>query len=44
MGEYLYLDSGTLTPLLRKMETKGFLTRTRSKEDERTVRHYFHYG
>ena len=28
---------GTLTPLLRKMETKGFLTRTRSKEDERTV-------
>lgn len=37
LGEYLYLDSGTLTPLLRKMETKGFLTRTRSKEDERTV-------
>lgn len=36
LGEYLYLDSGTLTPLLRKMETKGFLTRTRSKEDERT--------
>lgn len=37
LGEYLYLDSGTLTPLLRKMEAKGFLTRTRSKEDERTV-------
>lgn len=37
LGEYLYLDSGTLTPLLRKMEAKGFLSRTRSKEDERTV-------
>ena len=37
LGEYLYLDSGTLTPLLRKMEAKGFLTRERSKADERTV-------
>ncbi len=37
LGEYLYLDSGTLTPLLRKMEAKGFLTRERSKRDERTV-------
>lgn len=37
LGEYLYLDSGTLTPLLRKMEAKGFLTRERSKSDERTV-------
>lgn len=37
LGEFLYLDSGTLTPLLRKMEAKGFLSRTRSKEDERTV-------
>lgn len=34
----LYLDSGTLTPLLKKMEEKGWLTRTRSKEDERIVR------
>ena len=34
----LYLDSGTLTPLLKKMEEKGWLTRTRSKEDERVVR------
>lgn len=33
----LYLDSGTLTPLLKKMEEKGWLTRTRSKEDERSV-------
>lgn len=37
LGEYLYLDSGTLTPLLRKMEGKGFLTRERSRADERTV-------
>lgn len=37
LGEHLYLDSGTLTPLLRKMEAKGYLTRVRSKEDERTV-------
>lgn len=34
----LYLDSGTLTPLLKKMEEKGWLKRTRSKEDERIVR------
>lgn len=37
LGEYLYLDSGTLTPLLRKLEVKGFLKRERSKVDERTV-------
>jgi len=37
LGEYLYLDSGTLTPLLRKMEAKGYLSRERSKTDERTV-------
>ena len=37
LGEHVYLDSGTLTPLLRKMEAKGFLTRRRSKEDERAV-------
>jgi len=35
MGERLYLDSGTLTPLLKKMEEKGLLTRSRSSEDER---------
>lgn len=33
----LFLDSGTLTPLLKKMEENGWLTRTRSKEDERSV-------
>jgi len=33
----LYLDTGTMTPLLRKMEQNGLITRTRSKEDERVV-------
>lgn len=38
LGERLYLDSGTLTPLLKKMEADGLVTRERSKEDERNVR------
>lgn len=37
LGKTLFLDSGTLTPLLKKMEAQGLLVRTRSKEDERTV-------
>ena len=37
LGNKLYLDSGTLTPLLKKMEVKGLLTRQRSKEDERNL-------
>lgn len=37
MGACLYLDSGTLTPLLKKLESKGFLTRSRSAEDERIL-------
>jgi len=37
LGEILYLDSGTLTPLLKKLEKKGYITRTRSQEDEREV-------
>ena len=37
LGEELYLDSGTLTPLLKKMEAKGLLTRRRSAEDERSL-------
>ena len=37
LGEKLFLDSGTLTPLLKKMEGQGFLTRTRGGKDERTV-------
>ena len=37
LGKRLFLDSGTLTPLLKKMEGQGLIVRTRSKEDERTV-------
>jgi DNA-binding MarR family transcriptional regulator len=37
LGEQLYLDSGTLTPLLKKLEAKGYISRERSKEDERTL-------
>ena len=37
LGERLYLDSGTLTPLLKKLEAKGFITRRRSSEDERSL-------
>ena len=35
LGEKLFLDSGTLTPLLKNLEKKGFVTRQRSKVDER---------
>ena len=31
------MDSGTLTPVLKKLEHKGYLSRTRSKEDERSL-------
>ncbi|MFG4003266.1 MarR family winged helix-turn-helix transcriptional regulator [Flavobacterium aquidurense] len=37
VGEKLYLDSGTLTPLLKRLESKGFVIRKRKKEDERVV-------
>nr|WP_295769539.1 MarR family transcriptional regulator [Rhodoferax sp.] len=37
LGERLNLDSGTLTPLLKRMETAGWLVRQRSSEDERRV-------
>lgn len=37
LGRRLYLDSGTLTPLLKKMEAKGLLTRSRSSYDERNL-------
>lgn len=37
MGEYLFLDSGTLTPVLKKLEQKGYLMRERSTEDERVM-------
>ena len=35
IGELMYLDSGTLTPLLKRLAEKQFITRTRSAEDER---------
>ena len=35
LGEQLHLDSGTLTPLLKRLEGKGLVTRGRSEEDER---------
>ena len=38
LGQTLFLDSGTLTPLLKKMEKQGLVQRQRSLEDERTVR------
>ncbi len=37
LGENLYLDSGTLTPVLKKLESKGYITRERSNEDERNL-------
>lgn len=37
LGEHLYLDSGTLTPLLKKLEAMGLVTRKRSKNDERNL-------
>lgn len=37
LGSKLYLDSGTLTPLLKKLETLGYISRTRSSLDERNV-------
>ena len=35
LGEILKLDAGTLTPLLKRLEKAGYVTRERSKEDER---------
>lgn len=37
LGECLWLDSGTLTPLLKKLEHKGYIIRRRSDTDERNV-------
>lgn len=37
IGNKLHLDSGTLTPLLKKLEARGLLTRHRAKEDDRMV-------
>src|SRR6202011_3883413 len=37
IGERLFLDSGTLTPLLKRLEAANLIKRTRSTEDERQV-------
>ena len=37
LGSRLYLDNGTLTPLLKKLEAAGYIRRERSAEDERVV-------
>ena len=37
LGEKLFLDSGTLTPVLKSMEAKGLITRARSSRDERVL-------
>ena len=37
IGERLFLDSGTLTPLLKRLEAADLVKRTRSTEDERQV-------
>ena len=37
ISEKLLLETNTLTPLLKRMQSRGIITRTRSKEDERVV-------
>lgn len=37
LGQKLYLDSGTLTPVLKKLEQKGWIERTRGTADERVL-------
>lgn len=37
LGNKLFLDSGTLTPVLKKLEQKGYVKRSRSKDDERNL-------
>ena len=37
LGEKLYLDSGTLTPVLKSLEKKNYISRSRCTEDERVV-------
>ncbi|MFN3878407.1 MAG: MarR family winged helix-turn-helix transcriptional regulator [Brevundimonas sp.] len=38
LGERLFLESNTLTPLIKRLEAAGLVTRTRDKADERVVR------
>ncbi len=44
LGEKLFLDSGTLTPLLKKLESSRIIKRERSLEDERSVDYSFDCG
>lgn len=37
LGDKLFLDSGTLTPVLKKLESKKLITKSRSKDDERII-------
>ncbi|MBF7024826.1 MarR family winged helix-turn-helix transcriptional regulator [Staphylococcus kloosii] len=37
LGKRVFLDSGTLTPLLKKLEKKGFVKRMREQNDERNL-------
>ncbi|MEQ3549394.1 MarR family transcriptional regulator [Pseudonocardia nematodicida] len=37
LGERMYLDSGTLSPMLHRLEKRGLITRSRRPDDERTV-------
>ena len=37
LGECLYLDSGTMTPVIKKLVAKGYISKHRSVEDERSV-------
>lgn len=38
LGDKLFLDSGTITPLIKRLETRGLVERRRDEEDERQVR------
>ena len=40
IGELLYLDSGTLTPLLKRLEKQGLISRRRRVQDDRTVENW----
>ncbi len=40
IGKRLFLDNGTLTPMLKKLEQSGYIDRRRSEEDERVVKIY----
>ncbi|MBD0415371.1 MarR family winged helix-turn-helix transcriptional regulator [Oryzicola mucosus] len=38
LGDRLFLDSGTITPLIKRLEARGLVTRRRDEDDERQVR------